>query len=205
VSRKGYLKRLSYIYEAMDKAYREGMAFYGLDCSGCEDNCCRTYFFHYTLAEYFYLLEGFSNLDAGRQREIAQRAEAMSDLRRKEDYICPLNVSGRCLLYPYRAMICRLHGLPFVVHRPDGFREEGPGCPKLEKERALKDLPCRRIDRTPFYTDLADLERQIRTELRYFQRFKKTIAEMIRDGGKEGVGDKDEGLIYCGSKERQTP
>jgi hypothetical protein len=183
---KVYLERLNDIYESMDRAYREGMAFYGFDCSGCQDNCCRTYFFHYTLAEYFYLLKGFSTLEAGRQREVAQRAETMSDRIQKEDYLCPLNVSGRCLLYPYRAMICRLHGLPFEVQRPDGRREEGPGCGKFERERTLKGLSYRRTDRTPFYMDLANLEREIRAELHYFQRFKKTIAEMIRDGGKEG-------------------
>ena len=177
-----YLKRLKDIYESMDRAYGEGMAFYGFDCFGCQDNCCRTYFFHYTLAEYFYLLKGFLTFEAGKQQEIVQRARNISDLIKKEEYICPLNVSGRCLLYPYRAMICRLHGLPFEVHRPDGRREEMPGCAKFERERMLKGLPYRRIDRTPFYRDLANLERGIRQDIRYPQKFRKTIAEMLRNG-----------------------
>lgn len=184
-----YMKRLSEIYESMDRAYGEGMAFYGFDCSGCQDNCCHTYFFHYTLAEYFYLLQGFSALEAQRQREIVQRAKNMCDLNQKENYMCPLNFSGQCLLYPYRTMICRLHGLPFEVQSPDGCsRDEGPGCAKFEQQKARKGLPCRRIDRTPFYRDMASLERQIREEIHYPFRFRKTIAEMLRSGGnKEGL------------------
>ena len=76
-------------------------------------------------------------------------------------------------------MICRLHGLPYEMIRPDGKRGEGPGCAKFERDRTQKGLPYRRIDRTPFYQELADLERKIRQELSAQERSKKTIAEMI--------------------------
>lgn len=169
----------------MDRTYRDASAFYGFDCQGCPDNCCATYFFHYTIAEYLYLLQGFWTLEKGMKEEMMQRATNMCDPLRRDHYLCPINFGDRCLLYPYRAMICRLHGLPFEVQRPDGQREEGPGCAQWERERRRKGLPQRRIDRTPFYTDLANLEREIRTEVGYFQKFKKTIAEMIQEGGKE--------------------
>lgn len=171
------------IYSSMDRAYREVEAFYGFDCQGCRDNCCSTYFFHYTIAEYLYLLQGFSSLPDEIKDEVLQRAKEMCDSRQKENYLCPLNFQGRCALYSHRTMICRLHGLPFEVHRPDGRRDEGTACSKFEEERARKALPYRRIDRTPFYTDLANLERELREEIGYAQKFKKTIAEMLRDGG----------------------
>jgi len=79
-------------------------------------------------------------------------------------------------------MICRLHGLPYQFCKPDGQKEEGPGCDKFEEERQLKGLPCQRIDRSPFYRDLASLEKEIRQSIRYRKKFKKTIAEMISDG-----------------------
>jgi len=180
-----YLEKLKTIYRSMDRTYRDASAFYFFDCQGCPDNCCTTYFFHYTLAEYLYLLQGFWTLEEGMKEEIMGRATNMCDPMRRDTYLCPLNLRSRCLLYPYRTMICRLHGLPFELQRPGDQRSEGQGCAKFEKERMLKGLPYRRIDRTPFYTDLANLEREIRTEIGYSQRFKKTIAEMIRDGGKE--------------------
>jgi hypothetical protein len=181
-----YLEKLKTIYDSMDRTYGEAAAFYSFDCRGCQDNCCTTYFFHYTIAEYLYLLQGFWALEEGLKKEILERAMNMCDPSKRYSYLCPLNLQGRCLLYPYRTMICRLHGLPFEVQRPDGQRDEGPGCPRFEKKRAIKGLPERRIDRTLLYTDLANLEREIRSEIRHFPRFKKTIAEMIRDGGKEG-------------------
>lgn len=180
-----YAEKLKTIYGSIDRAYAEAAGFYHFNCQDCPDNCCSTYFFHYTISEYFCLLQGFWALEEDMKREIRDRATKMCDPRKRGTYLCPLNLRGRCLLYPYRTMICRLHGLPFEVQRPDGQREAGPGCGQFEQERTLKGLPYRKIDRTPFYTDLANLEREIRIEVAYFQRFKKTIAEMIRDGGKE--------------------
>lgn len=184
---ESYLEKLRNIYETMDRAYGEAMAFYGFDCNGCQENCCRTYFFHYTIAEYLYLIRGLSTLDGGLQEEIIRRAQEMGNPGQKENYLCPLNLHGRCLLYPYRAMICRLHGLPFEVQRPDGLIDEGPGCERFEKERIRQKLPYRRIDRTPFYRDLANLEKGIRQAIQYPHRFKMTIAEML----KEGRGEKE--------------
>ena len=181
-----HLEKLKTIYGSMDRAYKAAAGSYHFDCLGCRDNCCTTYFFHYTIVEYLYLLRGFWTLEEGMKEEIMGRATIMCDPLKRDKYLCPLNLGGRCVLYPYRAMICRLHGLPFEFKRRDGQRDEGPGCAKFEEERGLKGLPYRRIERTPFYTDLANLEREIRAEVPYFRRFKKTIAEMIRDGGKEG-------------------
>ena len=180
-----YPEKLKTIYDSMDRAYEEAAAFYGFACRGCEDNCCTTYFFHYTVAEYLYLLQGFWALEERTKKGIGERAMNMCDPSKRDNYLCPLNLCGRCLLYPYRTMICRLHGLPFEVVRPNGQKDEGPGCPKFENERTPAALPYRRIERTPFYTDLANLEREIRAEVPALWRFKKTIAEMIRDAGKK--------------------
>jgi len=179
------LEKLKTIYDSMDRAYRQAAVFYGFDCQGCRDNCCTTYFFHYTIAEYLYLLQGFRAFEESIKEGIWERAMNMCDPSKRDNYLCPLNLRGRCLLYPYRTMICRLHGLPFEVQRPDGQRDEGPGCPRFENERTRTGLPYRRIERTPFYADLVNLEREIRAEVPHFRRFKKTIAEMIRDGGKK--------------------
>jgi hypothetical protein len=123
------------------------------------------------------------------RQHVIHRAQAMCRPSAKAVYLCPLNVDDRCILYPYRTMICRLHGLPYEVRRPDGKTEEGPGCDRFERERTRRGLVYRRIDRTPLYNDLARLEWQIRqANPRHPSRFKRTIAQMIRDGG-GGVGE----------------
>lgn len=180
-----YLEKLKTIYDSMDRTYGQAAVFYGFDCRECPDNCCTTYFFHYTIAEYLYLLQGFWNFEESMREKILRGAMDRCDPSKRDNYLCPLNLEGQCLLYPYRTMICRLHGLPFEIQRPDGRREQGPGCAQFEEERTHKRLPYQRIERTPFYTALANLEREIRAEIPHFGRFKKTIAEMIRDGGKE--------------------
>ncbi len=166
----------------MDRVYMDRTAFHGFECTGCGDNCCSTHFYHYTIAESLYLIQGLSTIDQSEQDEIVERAKRMCALKEKQNYLCPLNIDGRCILYPFRTMICRLHGLPYEFRRPDGQKEEGPGCAKFEDERQLKRLPYLRIDRSPFYRDLASLERQIRQSIRYHEKFRKTIAEMIVDG-----------------------
>jgi len=182
---EAHVKKLKTIYSAMDREYAKAASFYSFGCQECPDNCCSTYFFHYTIAEYLYLLQGFWALNREKKEEIMEQATNMCDPMPRDSYLCPLNLRGLCVLYPHRTMICRLHGLPFEVQRPDGQREEGPGCPRFENERTRTGLPYRRIERTPFYTDLVNLERKIRAEVPHFRRFKKTIAEMIRDGGKK--------------------
>ena len=182
---EAHVKKLKTIYRAMDREYAKAASFYSFGCQGCPDNCCSTYFFHYTIAEYLYLLQGFWALDREKKEEIMEQTTNMCDPMPRDSYLCPLNLRGLCVLYSHRTMICRLHGLPFEVQRPEGQKDEGTGCAKFEKERALSGLPYRRISRTPFYTGLANLEREIRAGIGYFQGFKKTIAEMIRDGGKK--------------------
>jgi hypothetical protein len=71
-------------------------------------------------------------------------------------------------------MICRLHGVPYRLKMPDGSLREGPGCSRLG---ARTDQG--RLDRTPFYQEMAALEALLRAELRYQGRFRRTTAQML--------------------------
>jgi hypothetical protein len=169
----------------MDQAFSALASFYDFECKGCDDNCCTTHFYHYTMAEKLYLFHGLSTLNLSERAEALQRAQRMCAPDAQSNYLCPVNVNGRCTLYSYRTMICRLHGLPYLMIRPDGKGGEGPGCAKFERERTEKGRPYRRIDRTPFYQELAFLERKIRQELSVQERSKKTIAEMLVEWERE--------------------
>ncbi len=189
---EGFFERLRDIYAEINRAYAEAAGHYGFSCRGCTDNCCTQRFFHHTAAEYLYLLEGVKTLDGGRRRQVLGRARAVTDtyaheLRtgRATPLMCPLNFDGLCCLYEYRPMICRAHGLPHAFRRPDGRSIEGGGCRRFEDENET-DV---RIDRTGFYTALAELERDLRARIGYTGRFRKTTAQMLMDmAGLPGVG-----------------
>ena len=176
-------KTLVEIFGDMDHAYNRVADQLGFVCSGCEENCCRSRFYHYTYLEYLYLLEGVNRLEPARRLSVRESAATV----RQQDLLhpngvhsrplCPLNLEGRCSLYPYRPMICRLHGIPHRLLRPGQDPLCGPGCDAFEKEHCNPNDV--RLDRTPFYRQLAGLERKLKQDAGIRLKLKLTIAEMI--------------------------
>ena len=173
----------------MEKAYRETAEHLGLSCEACLDNCCRSYFQHHTYIEWAYLWRGLEACDPARRDDFLKRAEEYVQASRaalaagqRPRLMCPLNENGWCGLYPYRMMICRLHGVPNRVHMPDGNTREFPGCSTCQ-ELVSRTEHCVALDRTPFYIELAELEREfLGGSKRRFPRVNLTLAEMIDQG-----------------------
>ena len=90
---------------------------------------------------------------------------------------CPLCQEGRCLLYAYRPMICRLHGIPHELHRPDRAVIYGPGCAVFSTVAKGKRYIV--FDRTEFYRELSGLEQEARAALRLTPKIKMTISQMV--------------------------
>src|SRR5512140_381192 len=106
-----FVRKIRDLYSSMDAAYARAAESYGFRCGGCSESCCEERFYHYTLAEHLYLIEGMGSLDADTAGEIIVRAEdavrlyRLHDLQgRPERVLCPLNVKGLCRLYEYRPM-----------------------------------------------------------------------------------------------------
>jgi Fe-S-cluster containining protein len=187
------LDRLSSLFEQMDAAYDAVAGQYGFQCHGCEDNCCRTRFYHHTLIEYLYLMEGMNALDADAERETLLHArqvcEKMADADRQGKafrVMCPLNRDERCILYPYRPMICRLHGIPHELRRADGSVVKMPGCDAFFSQcRDRGKTEYIRFDRTPLYRQMAMLEKELRLATGANGPIKLTVAQMLatRAGG----------------------
>ena len=129
------LNEAAQLFAEMDRAYDDVAQRLGFICRGCEDNCCRSLFFHHTLVEFFWLHSGLASLSQEQQDRVRSRAAEVAayeagpppagDDRRP---MCPLNIQGRCSVHAYRPMICRLHGIPHELHGPGGRIQTGPGC-----------------------------------------------------------------------------
>ncbi len=179
-----WFDRIAAVYAQMDTAYDTAAAHDGFVCTGCEDNCCQTRFRHHTLIEYAYLRHGFEGLDAGLRRRVAERAvvyrEALQEAESRQApfrHWCPLNRRGRCILYGFRPMICRLHGLPHILHHPARGLIRGTGCHVYEQ--AHRPAAARPLDRSGIYQRLARLEQVVRQATRFQAPVRMTVADMI--------------------------
>ena len=175
------------LFQQLDQAYDRSAEQSGFICNGCRDNCCLTRFYHHTLIEVLSIQSGLRALSVDRRRRIRATAESviqkMTELQRRREPIsvmCPLNEKERCVLYQQRPMICRLHGIPHALRRPDGRILTGPGCDDFYRQCGR--AAAAPLDRTPLYMAMADLERCLRERLNYRQKIKMTVAEIIMDG-----------------------
>jgi Fe-S-cluster containining protein len=178
-----FLEELTGIFEDMDRQYRKTADQYGFECRGCENNCCLTRFYHHTVLEYAFLMEGFKTLDLTQQekiraeaREVVLNCQNADTMNLAVRVMCPLNERGLCVLYQRRPMICRLHGLPHEFKKANGRKLHGPGCEAFDRQCKT---PYIAFDRTPFYTRMASLEQRVRDALGYHQKIKLTIADMV--------------------------
>ena len=179
-----FIDRLKQIYVAMDRAYNTAAGRYDFTCDRCRDNCCRTLFYHHTIIEYTYIIAGLQTLTPQKQNEVKSRAATIvnktagvDDQAEPVRQMCPLNYDERCILYPYRPMICRLHGIPHELKKSGQKTMYGPGCETFDRR-------CGRggyfeFDRTPFYLELAQLEQEVKQALGAAGKFKMTVAEMV--------------------------
>lgn len=179
-----FVPRLQAIFAAMDRAYAEVAEAYRFHCSGCEDNCCRSHFYHHTYLELLYLYYGWTKLEPRQQRTVQSRAADVCRQMAKGTHgrqtprpMCPLNISGRCELYPYRPMVCRLHGIPHVLQRPDGRKVSGPGCDAFDRQCGSRGDAV--LERTAHYAALASLEQEFRHAAGRQDKSKLSVAEMI--------------------------
>lgn len=179
-----FLTQLKTLFASMDRKYNEAAHYYGFNCSGCRDNCCRTRFYHHTLLEYFYLHEGFKSLAPKQQNsiklkaaEVCRRTELADEKGLPVRLMCPLNSDGLCRLYAHRPMICRMFGIPHELQPPGAPAEYRPGC------GTFSELTCDKkyfkFNRTPFFTEMAQMELKLKQTAGLMQKIKLTVAEMV--------------------------
>jgi Fe-S-cluster containining protein len=182
-----FLDQLETLFREMDSTYEKVARQYGFHCNGCVDNCCYTRFYHHTFLEILYLKEGLADFDQEQRVAVQKRAldvcekmHAAGIKGEKIRILCPLNQDGHCIAYGYRPMICRLHGIPHELHRPDGQILKNPGCDAFfDQCRSGGKTDYIPFDRTPFYRRMSMLENELRIKLGATKKIKLTIAEII--------------------------
>lgn len=186
-------ERMRRIYQSMEEEYEAVARQLAFGCDGCPDNCCDSYFLHYTYVEWAYLWRGMRQLPEQRQREIVGRAglvlrQYQEQLAREQRplVMCPLNENGRCVVYPFRLLVCRTHGVPAAMTRPDGRRLSFPGCFRCQEIVAARSAEAKAVpmvDRTHLLRQLAQLENEFLRDIRErCPKIRMTIAEMLVAG-----------------------
>lgn len=190
---KAAFRKLAAIYDKMVDQYGQAADAIGLTCEGCTDNCCLSFFQHHTYVEWAYLWDGLNALPADRLEAIKAKAQEYVDQGqialsqgKRPHIMCPLNIDekqGICGLYKHRLMICRMHGVPNLLIKPNGQQVQFPGCYRCQEltdeyEKDGKVAPV--VNRTTLYKDLVMLEMQfVGKNLRNLPKVDHTIAEMI--------------------------
>lgn len=195
-------RQVAELYSDMETAYDALARELMFTCRGCPDNCCDSYFQHHTYTEWAYLWEGLRKLPEEKRKYFEKRAEdyvtesnRMLAQGERPSLMCPVNEEGLCALYPHRLMICRMHGVPSAMTRPDGKRLEFPGCFRCQEIVAGRDdVP--HLDRTRLYQRLVLLEMEWLGQKRtILPKVKMTLAEMIVKGPPH--------FTFCGSDSQE--
>ena len=186
------LECIESLYGDMERSYDRTAASLGHSCADCPDNCCDSYFLHFTYIEWSYLWYGMNLLSREKQQQIVSRAgryeeqcEKLLASGQRPRVMCPLNESGRCILYKYRLMVCRTHGVPAVMTRPDGKKLNFPGCFRCQElvGRQGTEFRVPVMERTPLLMRLVALEQQLLEGNRNrAPKVRMTIAGMLKAG-----------------------
>ena len=189
-------EKLAALYQEMESGYDQTATKTGLSCQGCPDNCCDSYFLHHTYIEWAYLWRGLATRAPVPLASLVERARLCLEHYREETEVgawpkimCPLNQDGLCMLYLYRPMICRCHGVAARLRRPDGKTLHFPGCFRCQE---LTESPGAtfEMDRTPLLRRLARLEEeflggQLDSASPKMPKMKMTLAAMLVAGPPE--------------------
>ncbi len=178
-----YIRRIEEIYRAIDTTYQSAQSHYGFDCTGCGTNCCATKFYHYTHAEGIYLRRGFDGLQEGLKHEVINRAIEYETFYLNDNehrpFFCPLNRNNLCILYQWRPLICRLHGLPYELTDINNNPTFHGGCLRFMSQDRTSLPTYMTLNRTIFYREFAKVEAEIRDILGLQPPPPSTVAAII--------------------------
>ncbi|MFQ3574267.1 MAG: hypothetical protein SNJ53_06510 [Thermodesulfovibrionales bacterium] len=178
-----FINKIRNLYSTIDAMYEVASRHYAFSCEGCDAHCCKTRFYHYTCAEFLYLKAGFDTLDSSKKeylKSLAHRYESHY-LNADEESLqmCPLNEGGLCILYEWRPMICRLHGLPSETQDINMTATFYGGCESFIRKNLKDGYVYMTINRTIYYREMAKIEHDLRASLGISPPERLTVSGMI--------------------------
>lgn len=90
------------------KAYFEKYKDFICCREGCS-SCCEKGDYPLSDVELKYLMKGYSSLDNSAKIKVQQNIKTMV-----KGGACPFLLEHRCAIYPYRPIVCRIHGLAYL-------------------------------------------------------------------------------------------
>lgn len=106
------LKRYEEFLKIFDKRIEE---YFEKECEfikckpGCSA-CCEVGEYPFSRLELEYLMSGFVNLPFETKHKIKEEIKRLKAENPKM-YKCPFLIDNKCSVYPYRGIVCRVHGL----------------------------------------------------------------------------------------------
>ena len=76
---------------------------------GCS-SCCEKGDYPVSEIELEYMMQGYISLDNGTKTVVQDNIKNM-----QKGGVCPFLIDKKCSIYPYRPIICRTHGLAYVL------------------------------------------------------------------------------------------
>lgn len=178
-----FRNKIGNLYSAIDAMYEVAAKHYKFSCEGCNASCCQTRFYHYTYAEFLYLKFGFDALDKSKKEHLKSLSDNYENYYKKNSeespQMCPLNENGLCLLYNWRPMICRLHGLPSETQDINMVATFYDGCEKFIRQKTQDGYVYMTINRTIYYREMSKIENELRKMHDITQPDRLTVSGMI--------------------------
>ena len=126
----------------LDKRLKEYYELYGEHincCLGCS-SCCEEGDYPISAAELEYLMLGYANLSYEEKITVQNNIKNIV-----KGGACPFLIDKKCSVYPYRPIICRVHGLAYICHddivKVPHCANEGKNYAKVYKDGEIEINP----------------------------------------------------------------
>lgn len=121
-------------------------------CLGCS-SCCETGDYPLSQIELEYLMQGFINLSNDKKHIVQNNIKNVV-----KGGACPFLINKQCSIYPYRPIICRVHGLAYICHdeivKVPFCAQEGKNYTKVYKDGEIEINPIKEnLDTTELLKD----------------------------------------------------
>lgn len=77
--------------------------------------CCENADYPLSYLEMRYLIQGFLNLEKQKHDLVRENIRNLQACGKQESYVCPFLLGRECSVYSYRPLVCRVHGLGYML------------------------------------------------------------------------------------------